>query len=276
MTFEDELRRFLQEDVGTGDITSEALLEDQYAKGFIVSKEPCTVAGLEEVAKLFEMLGLKVERYKMDGESIPRGEKVLTVEGRARDILCGERVALNILMRMSGIATMTKRLTEKCRAVGSNAKVAGTRKTVPGFRRFDKKAIAIGGGDPHRMGLYDAILIKDNHLKLVPMETALERAKRKGMKVEVEVGTVEEALTAAKEGADRIMLDNMSPEEAAEAARKARLIKQDIEIEVSGGITEDNIHLYAPFADLISVGSLTHSVKSIDFSLELEVREGKD
>ncbi len=266
----DDIDRFLYEDLNdTGDITSEAILGDEEARAYIKAKEQCVIAGMEEAVEVFKRTGAIPNAIKKDGEEAKNGEAVMEITGKLKAILAGERLALNFLSRMSGIASITNELTKKCRKKNPNIKIAATRKTTPGFRKYEKKAVVIGGGYAHRMGLYDAILIKDNHLACVSIREAIRKARRLGMPVEIEVESIEDAMIAAEEGADIIMLDNMNPAQGIIAAGKVRKIKPDIKIEVSGGITPENIINYT-FADIISLGMLTHSVKSKDFSLEID------
>ncbi len=267
------LLRFLEEDAPFGDVTSEAVIpEDLEAEAVIIAKQDGVIAGLEEAKALFEHLGVEVELKAEDGDAVKNGNVVLKLKGNARKILLVERTALNIVGRMSGIATQVRRLMEKVGAVNPNVRVAGTRKTL--LKPLDKRAILIGGGEPHRFSLSDAILIKDNHLALVPLEEAIRRAKAFSIYkvVEVEVESLEDALKAAKAGADVIMLDNMTPERIEEVleALKREGLREKVKIEVSGGITEENIQSYAKLdIDVISLGALTHSVKNFDVSLEI-------
>ncbi len=269
-----KFHEFLKEDIGSGDITSELVVPaDAKAKGTMVCKEPCVLAGVEEARAIFQELGVKVVSHMKDGSTLRKGDEVLKVTGSARAILAGERVALNIVMRMSGIATLTRSLVDKCKKINPKVRVAATRKTTPGFRHFEKKAVLIGGGDPHRMGLYDAVLIKNNHIRLAGgVKEALRRAMKGSFtkKVEIEVETPEQAFVALENGADIIMLDNFKPEEAKKLSQKLRKARPDILIEVSGGIRPENIERYAAAADIVSLGSLTHSFKSIDFSMRIE------
>ena len=265
----DEIDLFLKEDLGEeGDITSNALLKDEEGVAYIKANDNCLLAGVEEAKEVFERLGCKVNLLKKDGDEVKAGEKIMEIEGKAKSILAGERLALNFLGRMSGIATLTHELTKICRKKNPNIWIAATRKTTPGFRKYEKKAVKIGGGYPHRMGLYDGVLIKDNHLVCIPLREAIRKAKKLGRKVEVEVESIEDAVIAAEEGADIIMLDNMPPAKGKLAVSKIKEINPEIKIEVSGGITPENITNYT-FADIISLGWLTHSVKSKDFSLEM-------
>jgi len=267
------LLRFLEEDVPFGDVTSEAVIpENLEAEAVIISKQDGVIAGLEEAKALFEHFGVKVELKAKDGNEVKKGTVVIKLKGNARKILLVERTALNIIGRMSGIATQTRKLVEKIRTVSPKVRVAGTRKTL--LKPLDKKAILIGNGEPHRFSLSDAILIKDNHLALVPLEEAIKRAKTFSAYkiVEVEVESLEDALKAAKAGADVIMLDNMTPEQIKEVleALKHEGFRDKVKIEVSGGITEENIQDYAKLdIDVISLGALTHSVKNFDVSLKI-------
>ncbi len=269
----DDIDRFLREDVGKkGDITSDALFTKEKARAVIISKEDCVVAGLEEAQQVFKKVGASVRLLSKDGDSVQRGNPVMEMNGFVRSILKGERLALNIIGMMSGISTETTRIVHLCQKINPDVTIAATRKTTPGFRRFEKKAIILGGGEPHRYGLYDAVLVKDNHLKMInSIEKTLRRIKRKlpGVPIEIEVENETDALSAARFGVEIIMLDNFNPKTAKNVARKIRQINPHILIEVSGGITAENIEKYALFANRISLGYLTHSVKNKDFSLEI-------
>lgn len=269
-----KLQEFLREDIGSGDITSELVVPANVkAKGRILCKEQCVLAGVAEAKAVFEELGAKVSRIKEDGSEVRKGDVVLQVEGPARSILAGERLALNLVMRMSGIATLTHNLVAKCRRINPKIRVAATRKTTPGFREFEKKAVLLGGGDPHRAGLYDAVLIKDNHIRIAGgVEEALKRAKGRSFakKIEIEVENEKDARTAVENGADIIMLDNFKPDAAKKLSAELKRLNPDVLIEASGGIRPENVDQYAAAADIISLGWLTHSVKSVDFSMEIE------
>jgi len=266
----EDFQRFIEEDVGRGDITSQALFKHERAKGVVFSRQKCIVAGLAEAEGIFNKLNLKTEALTRDGAQIKSGTKVLEIEGNIVNILKGERVALNFLMRMSGIATETKKLVDKCKKAKVRVVIAGTRKTVPGFRKYDKKAIEIGGGWPHRMDLHDGILIKDNHLKLISIAEAVRRTKFSGKRVEIEATNAKQALEAAKVGAHIVMLDNMSSRKTRTVSKMLRKSYPKVKIEISGGITPRNVLRYAPYADIISLGYLTHSSKAANFSLEIE------
>ena len=273
---EEKLRQILAEDVGQGDMTSEAVVPaDLTVEAVVLAKETGVVAGIEETTIFAESLGLNVTAEVADGDEIKSGTVIMKISGNARTILSAERTILNLLSRMSGIATATRRLTEKLRKANLKAKVAATRKTVPGLLYFDKKAVVVGGGDPHRLRLDDMILIKDNHVAIAgSVENAVKKAKEYGSskKIEAEVTSTEDAVKAAAAGADIVMLDNFSPEqvkEAVKALKKAGFFGKVL-LEVSGGITEQNLLDYASAqVDIISMGALTHSVKALDISLEV-------
>jgi len=274
MVDHEQLMRFIREDAPYGDLTSEILLDPSITcSGSIRVKETGIIAGLEEAAEIFGLLGVTVTSRARDGELVVKGGTLLELEGPARGVLLGERTALNLLGRMSGIATKTREIAEKVREKNSSCRIACTRKTAPGLRNLDKKAVALGGGERHRFGLSDEILIKDNHLSLLPVEEAISRAKKGSMyhRVEVEVRDTDQAMRAADAGADIIMLDNMTPEDAAATVRaiRGRPGGDLLVIEVSGRICETNAVLYAiPGVDVISMGCLTHSVTNLDVSLD--------
>jgi len=265
---------YLREDIGSGDITSELLVPPETkARGKIVAKERCILAGTEEASGVLKELGATVALHKKDGSSLKPGDVVMTVSGPARALLAGERLALNFLMRMSGIATLTNDLLVRCRGVNPEIRIAATRKTTPGFREFEKRAVSIGGGDPHRFGLDDAILIKDNHIRLAgSVKEALKRARASSFtkKIEIEVESEDDALAAVEGGADIVMLDNFAPEEAQALYARIKRQRPNVMIEASGGIRPDNVEKYARGADIISLGWITHSVKSVDFSMSIE------
>ena len=274
---EEKLKQLLAEDIGQGDVTSTAVVPAGLtAEAAVVAKEAGVAAGIEEVEILARSLELSVKPEVTDGEKIRNGQVIMKISGDARAILSAERTMLNLLSRMSGIATATRRLAEKLRKAKATAKIAATRKTAPGLGYFDKKAVLIGGGDPHRLRLDDMILIKDNHVAIAgSVEEAVKRAKQAASfskKIEVEVTSIADALKATKAGADIIMLDNFSPKqinEAIKALKKAGFFGKVL-LEASGGITEQNLLAYAQtHVDVISMGALTHSVKALDVSLEI-------
>ncbi|MEM2922565.1 MAG: carboxylating nicotinate-nucleotide diphosphorylase [Candidatus Bathyarchaeia archaeon] len=273
----EKLLAFLKEDVGMGDITSEAVIPmGLKVEAQIIAKEPCVVAGLSEIKMLFEMLDVKVVRSVNEGEEVNPGTVVAEILGEARAILTAERTALNIITRMSGIATMTRKIKKKVANLKGKLRIAATRKTAPGLMYFDKKAVEIGGGDTHRFRLDDAVLIKDNHIVAAGgVENAIRRARSAisfTKKIEIEVKSLEESLKAAYLGVDIVMLDNMTPEKVRETieALKERGLREKVLVEVSGGINEENIIEYAEAEpDIISIGALTHSAKAADMSLEI-------
>lgn len=273
---DEDLRRFLDEDLGgpegRGDVTTAALVGHARARAVVVAKRACVVAGLAEASAVFAELGAKVEHLARDGERVPARREVLRVDGAAAAILTGERLALNLLMRMSGIATLTRELQDKVGAANPSCRVAATRKTTPGFRRFEKRAVQLGGGDPHRFGLHDAFLVKDNHLLVVPdVAEAVRRCRAldPAKFLQVEADRPEQAWAAAEAGADSVLLDNFAPADARAlyAALKARFPR--LMVEVSGGITPANVADYALAADRISLGYLTHSAQAVDFGLDV-------
>ena len=273
---EEKLKQILAEDIGQGDVTSEVVVPAGLSvETTVLAKETGVVAGIKETEIFAESLGLSVKAEVADGDEIKSGTVIMKISGNARTILSAERTLLNLLSRMSGIATATRRLTEKLRKANLKAKVAATRKTAPGLLCFDKKAVVVGGGDPHRLRLDDMILLKDNHVAIAgSVEKAVKKAKAygSGKKVEVEVTSTADALNAAEAGADIVMLDNFSPEQVrdAVAALKKAGVFGKVMLEVSGGITEQNLLDYASAqVDVISMGALTHSVKALDISLEI-------
>jgi nicotinate-nucleotide pyrophosphorylase (carboxylating) len=263
---------YLEEDVGAGDVTSNAIIGDVEARANMIARGECILAGNEEATRIFEHEGLRIRHFVQDGERVRAKTVIMEITGDARAILKTERLALNFVMQMSGITTLTKQLVDKCRAINPDVKIAATRKTTPGFRKYEKNAVELGGGIRHREGLYDQILIKDNHLKFTETITdAVSAAKESSLskEIEVEVIDIEGAEEAAQAGADIIMLDNMTPEQGRKASQAIRDINPEIEIEISGRITPDNITEYADFADRISLGWLTHSARACDFSIEI-------
>ncbi|HEQ78831.1 MAG TPA: carboxylating nicotinate-nucleotide diphosphorylase [Euryarchaeota archaeon] len=264
---------FIEEDVGYGDITTEAMGCSHTVYGDIIAKEPCVVAGLKEAACVFLQFDVKMEILIKDGERASSEYVVANVVGPANGVLTAERLALNFIMQMSGIATKTRRMVDIARTSNPKVKVAATRKTTPGFRKFQKRAVALGGGDTHRIRLDDMFLVKDNHIAAVGgISKALERVKEAhfSKKIEVEVTKQAEVEEAALAGAHILMLDNMGLDEVKQASLWIKEHAPGVLIEVSGRISEDNIAEYSPYADVISVGGLTHSFNSTDFSLVLK------
>jgi nicotinate-nucleotide pyrophosphorylase (carboxylating) len=267
--------RALAEDVGEGDATTAATVDEgARARATITQKAPGVISGLAVAEAVFSRLdpAARMERLGPEGEWREAGAGVLAVEGSARALLTGERTALNFLGRLSGIATLTAQVVARVRAAGGKAQILDTRKTTPGLRRLEKAAVAAGGGVNHRAGLYDAILIKENHSALaggvgVAVRRALAARPDLPLSVEVRDGAeIDEALAA---GAPRLLLDNMSPRQVADAVAR---VAGRAEIEVSGGVTPDSILVYATIdgLDYVSMGALTHSAPGLDLSLALE------
>ncbi len=273
----------IEEDVGAGDITGDAIIPaTAKAKAAFVTREPAVVAGLPVVELLFEMLSKKIEFLPLvkDGAFVKPDQPVARVEGPARAILKGERTSLNFLQRLTGIATLTRRCVDAVK--GRSVKIMDTRKTTPCWRYLEKYAVSVGGGTNHRMGLYDQVLIKDNHLQLIaaahpehPIRWAVERARKrapKNVKVEIEATTVAQAVEAAEAGADIIMLDNMDWDALHKAIPKIRrAAARPVQIEISGKVRPDALPAIAAAGpDSISLGMLTHSAPAVDISLEFE------
>jgi nicotinate-nucleotide pyrophosphorylase (carboxylating) len=268
------LQRFLEEDTPFGDVTSEAILSGIRCTAAIYARQEGVIAGVEEADMLLSSLGLGVQVQASDGSRVGKGTVVLEITGAAETILLAERTTLNIMGRMSGIATRTRLLVDRIQGVNPRCRLASTRKTAPGLRILDKKAVIIGGGDSHRYSLSDMILIKDNHLSLVPLRDAITKALEQSpyRRVEVEVTTPSMAEEAARMGISLLMLDNMSPQQVAETLHllEREGLRRSMVIEVSGGITEENILSYARLPiDVISMGSLTHSTPALDLSMEI-------
>lgn len=273
------VRVALAEDIGSGDATTLSTVpEGLMAKAVLIAKENCVCAGLPVASKVFYELDQNV-RFKAlvkEGEICPKGTVLAEITGKAQSLLTAERTALNYLQRISGIATVTHRYVEETK--GSKTQILDTRKTTPGLRMLEKYGVAMGGGTNHRIGLYDRVMIKDNHRELASMGgpggiarcVASCRKKYDDLEIEVEADTLEEANEAAEAGADYILLDNMSNAEVKEAIK---IIASRSLVEVSGGITIDRIASLSAIegVDFISVGALTHSVKSTDISLDIQV-----
>ena len=267
-----ELKRFLDEDVGNGDITSK-LLQKKRICAKIITREETVVAGTKFAKYIFSLKKCRTQILKKDGSVSKVNQTILEINGNAGDILTCERTVLNLLSRMCGIATQTNNLKKQIKSAGSKSKVFATRKTAPGLRFFDKEAVKIGGGEKHRMTLNEMIMIKDNHLAVgKSIEDILEKAKKTGGKIEIEVESQKDAILCAKLGADIIMLDNFSPDRIKKTIKKLTelRLRNKIILEASGRINSKNIARYAKTnVDMISVGSVTNSVVGIDLSLEI-------
>lgn len=279
----DEIRHAVQaalaEDVGSGDVTTLATVPDNLtARGFIFAREPLVVAGVALAETTFKQVStaISVENRAADGDSVSAGQPLAEVKGPAGAILTAERVALNFLQRLSGVATLTRKFVKAIE--GTGATVLDTRKTTPGWRRLEKYAVACGGGANHRMGLFDMVLIKDNHLVALqdeppnPIGAAVRRARERypNLKVEVEADTPEQVQHALEAGADIILLDNMSVEELRTAVH---WVNRRAKTEASGGVNLATIRRIAETGvDYISVGALTHSAPAVDIALDFQQR----
>ncbi|MBT4454652.1 MAG: carboxylating nicotinate-nucleotide diphosphorylase [Candidatus Nitrosopelagicus sp.] len=267
-----ELKRFLDEDVGNGDITSK-LLQKKRIRAKIITREETVVAGTKFAKYIFSLKKCRTQILKKDGSVSKVNQTILEINGNARDVLTCERTVLNLLSRMCGIATQTNNLKKQIKSAGSKSKVFATRKTAPGLRFFDKEAVKIGGGEKHRMTLNEMIMIKDNHLAVgKSIEDILEKAKKTGGKIEIEVESQKDAVLCAKLGVDIIMLDNFSPDRIKKTIKKLTELglRNKIILEASGRINSKNIARYAKTnVDMISVGNVTNSVDGIDLSLEI-------
>lgn len=279
LQIEEIIDRALVEDLGKGDVTTEALIPaDRRGTGFIVAKKEGILAGINVAKQVFHRVDpeLTVEVLLEDGAGVKPGSKLANVSGSIASILKAERVALNFLQRLSGIASETNRYVEAVK--GLPVRIMDTRKTTPGLRSLEKHAVKAGGGDNHRMSLGEGILIKDNHLAALRsrglnIKQIVARARQNSpqrLPVEVEVETVSEALEAAEAGVDIVMLDNMNLEDMRKAVKS---IHGRALVEASGGITLDNVRTVAETGvDFISIGALTHSARALDISLELEAQ----
>jgi nicotinate-nucleotide pyrophosphorylase (carboxylating) len=279
--YRDIVRRALEEDVGTGDVTTAAtVLPSQRARGVFVVKADCVIAGLEVAFEVFRQVHENLKKgsgvgpffiaHKQDGEWCRAGEEIAEVVGSAAALLTAERTALNFLQRLSGIATRARQFVD---AAGGRITVLDTRKTTPTLRAIEKYAVRAGGAANHRAGLFDAVLIKDNHIRLAGgVKAAVERARkqRPRLPIEIEAQTPAEVDEALDAGADTILLDNLTLEEIRDAVSRTR---GRVPLEISGGVTLDRMsELAATGAGLVSVGALTHSAPAIDISFELEPR----
>jgi nicotinate-nucleotide pyrophosphorylase (carboxylating) len=282
----DLVRRALEEDIGPGDVTSLACLEPDPVEAVIVAKAPGVLSGLKPALLAFALVDSanSVSPQKRDGESFVAGDTIVTIKGFNQTVLVSERVALNFLAHLSGVATLTRefvRLVE-----GTGCRVLDTRKTTPGLRLLEKEAVVHGGGANHRMGLYDMVLIKDNHIAAAgSVRGAIERtceylgsvdfrlqfeADQSSILVEVEVTSLEQLREAIDSGVDRLLLDNQTPESLTEMVRVARSLNPEIELEASGNVSLATVgEIAATGVDYVSIGALTHSAAACDFSLRV-------
>ncbi|HWC76674.1 MAG TPA: carboxylating nicotinate-nucleotide diphosphorylase [Blastocatellia bacterium] len=265
----------LKEDLGRGDVTTQAVVKGGIrARGRFLAKQDFILCGLEIAEAVFSTLdaSIQLESRVYDGDSISTGTEFARIEGPATVLLSGERTALNLLQRLSGVATLTKRYVESI--AGTGARIVDTRKTTPGLRLLEKYAVSVGGGHNHRFGLDDGVLIKDNHIALGGgVKRTVELARRSVhhlMKIEVEVSTRSQLREALAAGADVIMLDNLSPEEVKQCVAIIRSESKDTLIEASGGVSLETVRELAECGvDMISVGAITHSAPSVDISLKM-------
>lgn len=269
--YAEAVRRALAEDVGPGDVTTEAIVPaSRRARGELLIKQPCVLAGLDVAFETFRQVHGSVEtvRLRQDGERCAVGDVVAIVEGPARALLIAERTALNFLQRLSGIATLTRQFVD---AAGGRVRVLDTRKTTPTLRALEKWAVLAGGGANHRSGLYDAVLIKDNHVRIAggaARAIAMVRESRAGLPIEIEAQSLVEVDEALEAGADVVLADNLSIDDIEETVRRAR---GRARVEISGGVTLDRLPALARTgADDVSVGGLTHSAPAVDISFEIE------
>ncbi len=266
----------LQEDIGTGDITTDAVLEDEAveASGTILAKQDLVLSGLEIAKRVFLTVDphLIWERYCEDGTCVPKGTVVVKVSGRFKSLLRAERTALNFLQHLSGIATHTRRFVDQVekKTPGAKARILDTRKTTPGMRALEKHAVRMGGGHNHRLGLYDRFLIKDNHLARVPLAEAIRRARTHNsnkVPIETEIQSLDQIEEAIAAGADILLMDNFSVKELKKAVAR---VAGRVRVEASGGVTLETVADYAKTGvDFISIGALTHSAPAADLSLEI-------
>jgi len=266
-----QIERWLREDLGHHDVTNQVPGE---TAGRLVAKEAGVAAGFDAARAVFEYLDCAAERRVETGERIAAGDVVLTVDGPAREVLRGERVAVNVAGHASGVATKTREAVDAAREVSDEVRIAGTRKTTPGLRGIEKRAVVAGGGDTHRLDLSHMVMVKDNHVAEMGLEAAVEHFRERASfatKIEVEVEDPADASRAAEAGADIVLLDNMRPAATADAVDLLRETAADLGREVlaeaSGGITVADVPAYAGTGvDVISMGSLTHSAPTLDYS----------
>ncbi|HEX8456683.1 MAG TPA: carboxylating nicotinate-nucleotide diphosphorylase [Pyrinomonadaceae bacterium] len=271
-----QIGAFLNEDLGRGDITTQSTVtRNAHARGRFLAKEPLVIAGLEAAEAVFSTLDSQqqLEAFFSDGDEVEPGKVIARTNGFADVLLAGERLALNLLQRLSGIATQTRKFVREVE--GTAAQIVDTRKTTPGLRMLEKYAVESGGGRNHRFGLDDGVLIKDNHIALAGgVGAAVERARRAVghlHKIEVEVSSERDMREAITSGADILLLDNLTPEETRARVELARQLSPQVLLEASGGIRLENVRAYAEAGvDLISVGALTHSARAMDISFKIQ------
>ena len=274
-TLDTEIERFLQEDISNGDITSDLFIDsNSISDAQILSREPGLLSGRNELTQIFDYFNIKSNWSFQDGEYFDSNTQIVKLNGSSKSLLLSERVSLNLLGHMSGIATSTNHAVTITKKISPNTNISATRKTLPGLRKYEKYSVIVGGGLPHRYDLNEMILIKDNHNKLITnLKESVNTARDKidsNKKIELEVDSLESALNAVDLDVDIILLDNMIPEDISKFILKLKQISEPPLTEASGGINFSNLESYAlTQVDIISMGALTHSSKSIDFSLQI-------
>ena len=274
-TLDTEIERFLQEDISNGDITSDLFIDpNSISNAQILSRESGLLSGRKELTQIFDYFNIKSNWSFQDGEYFDSNTQIVKLNGSSKSLLLSERVSLNLLGHMSGIATSTNHAVTITKKISPNTNISATRKTLPGLRKYEKYSVIVGGGLPHRYDLNEMILIKDNHHKLITnLKESVNTARDKidsNKKIELEVDSLESALNAVDLDVDIILLDNMTPEDISKFILKLKQISEPPLTEASGGINFSNLESYASTqVDIISMGALTHSSKSIDFSLQI-------
>ena len=274
-TLDTEIERFLQEDISNGDITSDLFIDsNSISDAQILSRESGLLSGRKELTQIFDHFKIKSDWSFQDGEYFDSNTQIVKLNGLSKSLLLSERVSLNLLGHMSGIATSTNHAVTITKKISPNTNISATRKTLPGLRKYEKYSVIVGGGLPHRYDLNEMILIKDNHHKLITnLKESVNTARDKidsNKKIELEVDSLESALNAVDLDVDIILLDNMTPEDISKFILKLKQISEPPLTEASGGINFSNLESYASTqVDIISMGALTHSSKSIDFSLQI-------
>lgn len=274
-TLDTEIERFLQEDISNGDVTSDLFIDsNSISNAQILSREPGILSGRKELTQIFDHFKIKSDWLFQDGGYFDSNTEIVKLNGLSKSLLLSERVSLNLLGHMSGIATSTNHAVTITKKISPNTNISATRKTLPGLRKYEKYSVIVGGGLPHRYDLNEMILIKDNHYKLITnLKESINAARDKidsNKKIELEVDSLESALNAVDLDVDIILLDNMTPEDISKFISKIKSISKPPLTEASGGINLSNLESYASTqVDIISMGMLTHSSKSIDFSLQI-------
>tara|TARA_B100000949_G_scaffold97633_1_gene87161 strand:+ start:2434 stop:3285 length:852 start_codon:yes stop_codon:yes gene_type:complete len=274
-TLDSEIERFLNEDISNGDITSDLFIDaTSISNAEILSREPGILSGRSEISQIFNHFNIESNWLFQDGDSFSDNSQIVKLNGLSKSILLSERVSLNLLGHMSGIATSTNNAVKITKQISPHTNISATRKTLPGLRKYEKYSVIVGGGLPHRYDLNEMILIKDNHSKLINnLQKSISSVRTQigsSKKIELEVDSLESAMKAIDFDIDIILLDNMQPEDILKFMNKIKSLPKPPLTEASGGITFSNLESYASTqVDIISMGTLTHSSKSIDFSLQI-------